>query len=325
MLVRGRRTITRFALGLGILTVGIVLVRPRDWTVESSFRPQGANASMSQLSSVAAQFGVNVPNAGQGEMPQFYEELIMSRALLSRVSARTYTNALPKAATLAEILEVDEDDPEVRTAKVIEWLRESAIRTGIGRETGVMTVKVTTEWPRVSMQLSHAILEELNRFNTETRRSQATSERAFVQQRLSASRAELLRAEGVLRSFVQANRAWPSSPELRFEHDRLERDVAVRQQVFTSLSTAFEEARISEVRDTPVITILQEPYVPPEPDKRGLVLKAVLGTLLGAIIGALLAFLRQLRAPVKHEERRAYDEVQAFISALKSGRLRELV
>jgi uncharacterized protein involved in exopolysaccharide biosynthesis len=54
-----------------------------------------------------------------------------------------------------------------------------------------------------------------------------------------------------MQAFLQANRQWANSPDLTFQHDRLERDIALRQQVYTTLVQSFEQARISEVRDTP--------------------------------------------------------------------------
>ncbi|HSH75753.1 MAG TPA: hypothetical protein VLA09_08730, partial [Longimicrobiales bacterium] len=50
-------------------------------------------------------------------------------------------------------------------------------------------------------------------------------------------------------------------------------------------------ARISEVRDTPVITVLQAPFLPPGPDDRRMVLMAALGIILGGMAGVVLAFV----------------------------------
>lgn len=323
VLVRGRRRIAAFALLAGGVAVGVGLVLPRSWEVQASFRPQGAEMGLGQLSSLASQFGVSIPGNSEGDSPEFYQELIRSRAILERVALRYFTGVLADSARLESILELDDSDLAVRTAEAITWLGEEAIATSVGRETGIVTLTVTTQWPQLSAQLAHAILEELNRFNTETRRSQAAAERGFAQERREAARSDLTSAEGALKAFLVENRSFDNSPALRFEHDRLQREVQMRQQIYTTLSEAYEQARISEVRDTPVITVLQAPYLPPEPEGRGLVLKLVLGVVLGGMLGVAVVFLGQLGAPARAEERRAYDEVKAFWSALRAGRIGE--
>ena len=93
-----------------------------------------------------------------------------------------------------------------------------------------------------------------------------------------------------MQDFMQANRQWDNSPDLQFQHDRLQRDITLRQQVYTTLVQSFEQARIAEVRDTPVITVLQEPFFPPPDDDR-LLLVGALGVVLGGLAGIVLAFV----------------------------------
>ena len=78
---------------------------------------------------------------------------------------------------------------------------------------------------------------------------------------------------------------------LAFQHDGLLREVALRQSVLTTLVQAYEQARVSEVRDTPVITVLQSPFFPPRHDPRQGVLTTLLGLILGGMMGIALAFL----------------------------------
>jgi uncharacterized protein involved in exopolysaccharide biosynthesis len=91
--------------------------------------------------------------------------------------------------------------------------------------------------------------------------------------------------------FLEANRQWQDSPLLQFRHDGLQRKVTLRQTVLTTLVQSYEQARISEVRDTPVITVLQAPFLPPGPDPRRRVLSAALGIVLGGMAGIVFAFL----------------------------------
>src|SRR5439155_7289608 len=66
--------------------------------------------------------------------------------------------------------------------------------------------------------------------------------------------------------------------------------VALRQQIFTALSEAFEQARIEEVRDTPILTVVDAPSVPAIPEPRLLLVKTFLA-FLGAFGLGVVAIL----------------------------------
>jgi uncharacterized protein involved in exopolysaccharide biosynthesis len=66
----------------------------------------------------------------------------------------------------------------------------------------------------------------------------------------------------------------------------------MQQAVYSSLAQAFEQARIDEVRNTPVVTLVDPPNLPAEPDRRWLLAKVLLAALLGGIIGAFIGLVR---------------------------------
>ena len=102
----------------------------------------------------------------------------------------------------------------------------------------------------------------------------------------------------------------------------LEREISLRQQVYATLMQSLEQARISEVRDTPVITVLQEPYLPPGPDDRSLLLMLVIGIVAGGITGLGFAFvLDAIRRPDSGDAERE-DVRQAWQALLRSLSLR---
>ena len=107
---------------------------------------------------------------------------------------------------------------------------------------------------------------------------------------------ELRDAEAGLESFLQRNRRYQDSPQLVVEFGRLQRRVELRQQVANSLSQAFEQSRIEEVRNTPVVTIVERPEGAAKP-ARTLRQAALVGGVLGglATLGFIFA-LELLRA-----------------------------
>jgi tyrosine-protein kinase Etk/Wzc len=117
--------------------------------------------------------------------------------------------------------------------------------------------------------------------------------------------------------FLKNNRDWAGSPDLFLEHERLSREIQLRQQVFTTLTQAYEEARIREVRDTPVITVFEPPAAPTMPQRRGLLLGMVLGGFLGALIGVLLAFTSGL---LTRRQQSGNSEAEEFANALREAK-----
>ena len=292
VLVRRRGAIVLTTLLVGAAAAAYAHFRPLTYTTSAAFRPQGSEASSSQLMALASQFGVNVGGGvGDAASPAFYQELLTSREILSRVSDEAYDVEGVGAVALKDLLEIEEDTEEERDEEVLEWLREEAVSVSTGRETGTVTISVKTEWPDLSQAIAEELLAEVALFNLDTRQSQAASERGFIEARVEAAEGELDAAEEELRSFLEANRQWENSPMLTFQHDGLMREVSLRQSVLTTLVQSYEQARIAEVRDTPVITILQSPFLPPRNDPRRRVLTALLGLVLGGMMGIVLAFL----------------------------------
>jgi tyrosine-protein kinase Etk/Wzc len=140
------------------------------------------------------------------------------------------------------------------------------------------------------------LLDQLNTFNLTGRRSRATQERKFTEERMLEVGAELRAAESRLEQFLEANREYRLSPKLTLQQDRLSRDVGMRQQVYSSLAQSYEQAKIDEVRDLPVITTVSEPEAPVLPDPRGLLLRTLFAMVAGAGLGLAIGFLREWRA-----------------------------
>ena len=293
VLLRRRGTIVVTTVLVTAAAVVFTLTRADTFTTQASFRPQGSDASASQLMALASQFGVRIPGGTANEevSPAFYADLLASREILYRVVSSPFEVEGVGTASLADLFEIEEDSEELRLEEAIEGLREQVLSIQTGRETGIVTLEVQTEWPDLSQEIAQRLLDEIARFNLHTRQSQAAAERVFIQERVDSARDALLAAESSMQSFLQANRQWENSPDLTFQHDRLERDTSLRQQVYTTLVQSFEQARISEVRDTPVITVLQSPFSPPGPDENRLLLVIALGIVLGGMAGVVLAFV----------------------------------
>ena len=180
---------------------------------------------------------------------------------------------------------------------------------------GVVVIEVTTLWPELSMQIAQNYLHEITRFNLEARQSQAIAEREFAEERLTESRAELISAEDALGEFLEANRSITNSPELTLQRDRMDRRILILQQVVTSLSTAYQQARLDAVRNTPVISIIDQPRVPAVGNARGTIRRTIVAGSAAAIFMLVLLLLWERFVVVKES---SDPDLQEFMEHLKS-------
>jgi uncharacterized protein involved in exopolysaccharide biosynthesis len=279
------------AVLLFLLVVVVTLILPRTYTVAASFTPQSERLA-SSLAGIAAQFGVPLPATDAGASPDFYTELLESRRIIGETIKTRYTfpsDTGQVSGTLMDIFEIQGETEGEREDVALRRLR-GMINSKLDRPSGVVTLEVETFHPQLSAKIAQRLLDLLNQFNLQTRQSQAAAERRFTERRLAEAKGELLEVENRLQAFLEVNRDLGTSPLLRFRQDRLEREVGIRQAVVSALAQNYEQARIDEVRDIPVITVVEEPEPPALPDSRMLLLRGLLALIAGALLGSLLAF-----------------------------------
>jgi uncharacterized protein involved in exopolysaccharide biosynthesis len=295
LVLRNRYLIVGISGLLLLLTVGTLLLAPRTYTAESSFMLQSRPQIPASLSGLAAQFGFTLPSGDANQSPTFYADLLQSREVLSAVAESRFTLTRAGATQekeLADWLRVKPDSQEVRRDNAIRRL-EKLVDVVTTSRTGVITLKVQTQFASLSRQINQRMLTWLNEFNLLKRQSQAAAEREFTEARLKEAQQQLRDAENQLLAFTQRNREIRNSPLLTLEQDRMSREVSMRQQVYTSVAQAYDRAKIEEVRNTPVITILLPPEEPVRPDSRRVAVKAVLAMLFGFGCGVFAAFWRE--------------------------------
>jgi uncharacterized protein involved in exopolysaccharide biosynthesis len=305
-----RSLVVACAVLLFLLVVVVTLILPRTYSVTSSFTPQSERLA-SNLAGIAAQFGVPLPATDAGASPDFYIELLDSRRILDETIKARYTfptDTGKVTGTLVEIFEIEGETEGERNEMALRRLR-GMLSTELDRPSGVVTFEVETLNPELSALIARRLLDLLNRFNLETRQSQAAAERRFTEVRLAEAKEELLEVENRLQAFLEVNRDLGTSPLLRFRQERLEREVSIRQAVVSALAQNYEQARIDEVRDIPVITVVEEAQAPALPDSRMLLLRGILALIAGALLGSLLAFFL---AFVRASQTDTADELEEF-------------
>lgn len=322
-LLRNRWRLVRWMLIGAVLAVVPVLTKPLLYRAAASFIPQGADAPHSGLASLAGQFGVSLPAGNASLSPEFYAKLLQLRVLLIPIVHDTFTvkELGGKRITFVDLFGIRGPTMERREELAVTQLR-GMVTVSPGRTSGVIEFSVTTKWRSISLAIATSLVKGLDDYNERMRQGQATAERTFVEGRVALASAELRAAEDRLERFQRANRDIGSSAELMLQRERIQRDIALRQQVFTTLMQSYEEARIREVRDVPVITMFEAPWVPTQPEPRGRLRRVLFGLILGAFIGALLAFASEMMARGRANGSHEAGEFFVLMNQIKAEMLR---
>lgn len=324
VLLRWRRMIVAFGLVGGALGLAVGLLSTRMYVAGATFIPEGSdNGTAGGLALAASQFGISVP-AGSGSWgPPIYVELLRSRALLEPVTLSTIQVAEQggKSVPLMDVLGIgSRSDTALRKELAVIQLRR-LVKSAEVKSLNAVRLTVTTPWPSVSLAISRQLVEGVTRFNRETRKSQATAERAFVDTQAVSAEQALRTAEERLVEFDQRNR-FTGSPALAAERARLQRDVSMRLGMFTTMVQNREEARIREVRNTPVITLIEEPRMPVSGEARRSVTKAIIGGFAGVVAAVFIALVASTLSRARRVPREDHQEFFTLIEEVKPRFLR---
>jgi uncharacterized protein involved in exopolysaccharide biosynthesis len=276
----------------------VAVIPPRRYISIASFMPQRPTQPESSLGQLVSQLGVGIAALVRpAETPQFYSDLLRTREIVRDVVLTTYAPA--SGATPLTLLSFygvrGRDSAETVQAAIKRLMKDLTVRTS--RTSGIITLEVSQSDPGVALGVVRRFLELVNDYNLRRQQSQARAEREFLERRLATVRGELDSAEAALTSFLMRNRSYMEAPLLMAAQARLQRRVTLAEEVYASLAQSYERSRIEEVRNTPVITVIETPehFVLRKP--RYTVLKTAMGlltALLGA--GALVVVLADLRS-----------------------------
>lgn len=280
---------------VAVLSLGILLFVRNRYTATAVVTPerssQGAASRLADLAGLANMVG---EFGGQTQSPLFYASLLQSQPIRYAVLQRKFSTAGldpdfagRDSARLVEILRPRTKETERR--RLWEAARMLSRRVSAVAEvrTDLVRLSVTLPSPSLAAAVANAFVDELLRFNLETRQSSAKNRRIFLEQRVRAASDDLRAAEDSVRRFLEGNRSYRGSPSLEFELQRLERSVSTRQELYLQLRQQYESAAIAEVNDIPVLSIIA-PAIPPErksgPPRLMIAISMFFGTLLGATV-----------------------------------------
>ena len=275
---RHRKKFILFNAAIAGITVIVLLLLVKNYYVSTiTILPDyGAKEStLSQLSGLASLAGVNV---GGGTPTDVYQNLLTSEAVLGSVIYAKYkTERYPDSVNLIQYfkIEADKDLPK-NLQKRLEFLTafnllsKAVLTTNVDRMTKILTVTARMPEAALSADIVNNAVESLDNYIRTKRKSYASDQLAYIEERMGQVSDSLRSAEDKLRDFREQNRMVMQSPELMLIQERLSRNVDILGSVYLELRKQYELAKIDVIRDTPVVNVrdyARDPIVKAGPKK----------------------------------------------------------
>ncbi len=288
----------------GALGATAAALWPKTWMATTSFVPEQAlGSNNTSLLGALGGIGSLLGDAGSasalaklkdGPSTEFFADVLTSNELLTTTLKTPFPDPTDPAVKrpLLDLIDVSGATPERRLGNGLRKL-EKKVLVVISRKSSIVNLSVTLRDPVLSAQVANRMLELLNRFNLDRRQRASTEQRRFAESRLATARIELDSAERLRQAFLDANRSYYESPRLMAIFDQLDRAVRVKEGILIGLTKTFEESRVAEVRDTPLLTVVDVATPPDRPLQRP-PLWGALAAAGGVIFGFVVVMLAAL-------------------------------
>lgn len=264
---------------------GVSLLLPKRYDSRASFIGVGSTrlslpASLGALGALASQFGfAGIGGTDAASLsPNFYVDLVTADTILTQLATaplRDSADSTAPARPLLTLLRVSGRSRADSIQRAVRRLRRMLV-VDLQSRTGVVKVTFTARSPYLAAAAADTLLGLVNGFVGRDLRTRAGATRRFLQDRLTQVESELRAQEDRLKTFLEKNRENRNSPTLQFRQAELQRDLDLKRDLYLSVARSLEEARMNEVRDTPLISIIDRPSVPARPSSPKPAVNAVL-------------------------------------------------
>ena len=316
-LKNGRKTIVQSMLLSFLISFFYIFISTPYYESYITINPIGDNmnslsSSVGGLQGLASEYGVNL-NVGDflNEKPSFYiPDIVNSRTLKKAVINNKWKTIEHESINLIKYWEID-DTTKFGIGKIIESIKgrdpyidldskfmDNAIEKlseqifVVEEESGLIKISVLMEEPKLSSDISNYIANYITQYVSDVMLSYSSTHREFIEERLKYSKDELASSEEELKEFSEKNPFAVDTPELQLQRGRLMRNMEVNQQVYITLRQQYEMARINELKETPVINILDFGEPPSEKSKPRSIFILIMSLLIGSSLAAIFLIFR---------------------------------
>jgi uncharacterized protein involved in exopolysaccharide biosynthesis len=192
---------------------------------------------------------------------------------------------------------------------IIKLTHESAV--SVNPRTNIIELRVSSRYPATAATVARQFLVALNHFNLETRQSQARERRRFVADRLREAQDSLAGAERTQQDFLLTNRGnFRMAPTLDAQYQRIQRQIQTYQDLYSNFRREYETARVDEINDTPVITIIDTAAVPLKPSAPQRLVTVIAGAMFGIFLAIAVLLAQAYLERLRLRSPRDYDQLR---------------
>lgn len=283
------KKLTILVFSATVVAAAILLIVPNYYVAQVTILPPAGKSSFSGLMNLASELGYSSSGEGIINSPQVISRIVRSRVLSEMLGKREYFHSgKNQALKLSQVFKVKEKDP-ARTEYFTHLALNRAIITSIDARIKSLDISLKVNDPLIAAELMNAIVEELDNYNKLYRNNKAKANREFVEERLKDTGDSLTKYEEALRLFREENRQVVQSPKLMLRQQRLARKISLSEELFLLLTKEYETTKLQEVRDTPVLDIIERAR--PLPVKSGPVKRKILTAVFFLSLAAGLSVL----------------------------------
>jgi len=262
------------------------------------FPTQESSNLSNTIGNLSKSFGMNVGgnNISLNSL-EMIPQIITSKSFALKILNREFNSSVHgKSKKLINILSYKNDlsANKLSTRDTVSFISSFISKNiKILRSDGPNTIKFGTYFyePDLAKILAESIIDELNSFFKENKKSKNFSKKLFINDRSSQVFAELTKKENKLKEFREKNRNISSSPELLLEQTRMIRDVEVQSQLYITLLSQYELVSIDESEDIDFLEILNPPFAPTSRIAPILTNTLVTFLILGVLFGVIIVYI----------------------------------
>ena len=301
VLHNSRKNIFSFTILVALMGTGFSFLLTKYYSAYISLYPAKKDMvqGLGQFQSLATNLGMNMPNNDQDfNIP----DVVQSRLIAQKVLDKKWTSQTGSELSLIELWRMDKLPWHSFFRQVLSdpaYIQERAIKNLIRHveviedgSTGLIRITVTLEDPFVSASVANFIGDRVQSYIQKENSAQTTKEKLFISDRLLIVKKELETLELKLKDFKERNRGYVDSPELFMVYSRLFREVEAKKQVYVTLQQQLELSRIEEVKQTPILHILDHAIPSSRKSSPNRFLYLTFSAVFGFISSSLITLLK---------------------------------
>ena len=266
------------------------------YTAEISLYPAKKDnlQGLGQFQSIASNLGIN---SGKNEQDFNIPDVVKSNLIAKKIIEIDWERSNGIKLNLIELWKIDKK-PLIRSSNqektdvsyLIDVARKKLddhISVKEDRITGLIRINTTFRDPLLSSNIANFIGQQVQSYIQKENSAQSTKEKIFISERLGIVKKELEYAEIKLKEFKERNKGYEDSPELFMIFSQFFRESEAKKQVYLMLQQQLELARIEEVKQSPILHILDTASPPTTKSSPNRLLICLAFSLSGFLLSSL--------------------------------------